>query len=112
MEKRGIGHHLDWIIGISLFILYILFVIVTLKPGVQPLQKGSTLVDIVQDRFMQNVIWKVTKVPLSITSSCSSMSKSYIKIINNYPNFNNIHTNMVDANGQNINEFEISSSNL
>ena len=111
MEKRGIGHHLDWIIGISLFILYILFVIVTLKPGVQPLQKGSTLVDIVQDRFIQNVTWNITKLELNIKSAGCSGSIIYCSLP--FPfSYDNPHTKVYNEADNSDADFSISGSTL
>ncbi|MBS3155177.1 hypothetical protein J4404_01625 [Candidatus Woesearchaeota archaeon] len=59
MQKRGISHHLDWIIGITLFMFFIVFVIATIKPGVQPLHSKDVLLNIIQDKFIENVTWEI-----------------------------------------------------
>ena len=66
MQKRGISHHLDWIIGITLFMFFIVFVIATIKPGVQPLHSKDVLLNIIQDKFIENVTWEIQRVPLKI----------------------------------------------
>lgn len=91
MKKRGIGHHLDWIIGISLFMLYVIFMIVTLKPGIQPLHKGDTLLSIIQDRFTNATTWNVTKLELNINSAGCSSGIIYCSL--NFPfSYDNSHT--------------------
>jgi len=91
MKKRGIGHHLDWIIGISLFMLYIVFLIVTLKPGIQPLHKGDTLLSIIQDRFTNATTWNVTKLELNIKDAGCSGSIIYCSL--DFPfSYDNSHT--------------------
>lgn len=112
MKKRGIGHHLDWIIGISLFMLYLVFLIVTLKPGIQPLHKGDTLLSIIQDRFITNVTWNVTRIPLSVTSHCGVTSKGFIKIQFPFSGWINSKTKMVDDSGIPLSQFDISPSGL
>ncbi|MFA5175734.1 MAG: hypothetical protein WC413_00530 [Candidatus Nanoarchaeia archaeon] len=66
MNKKAIGHHLDWMLAIGLFMVYTLFVIVMLKPGIDPLYKGSVLLDLVQDGLMKDINWEITKVPLNV----------------------------------------------
>ncbi len=112
MEKRGIGHDLDWIIGISLFILYMLFVIVTLKPGVEPLHKGDTLINIIQDRFIQNVSWSITQLELNIKTADCNQNTVYCSL--DFPfSYDNLHTNLYNQkNILGIDTFSITESNL
>ncbi|MDD5133596.1 MAG: hypothetical protein PHD81_00455 [Candidatus Nanoarchaeia archaeon] len=84
MNKKAIGHHLDWMLAIGLFMVYILFVIVMLKPGIDPLYKGSVLLDLVQDNLMNEINWEITKVPIHIKiSSTCPVENGDIKI--NFP---------------------------
>lgn len=82
-DKRGVASHLDWIIGITLFMFYVLFIIVTLKPGVQPLHKGDTLLLMVQDNFISNVTWDITKVPIFVKPHCVNEETPYASF--NFP---------------------------
>lgn len=110
LDKRGIGHHIDWIIGTSVFLLYIVFVIVTLKPGVKPLNEGEVLLDMVQDNFIANVSWNITKVPLNIIGSPTVPCNSLFSISFPY-DWSNSNTRIYNKNNQQI-DFGISGSNL
>lgn len=95
MNKRGVSEHLDWIIGMSLFMLYILFMVITLKPGIQPLHTGDTLLSIIQNNFIDNVTWNITRVPLNLVASPTSGCENLFSIdfpfnwINNIKIYNN-----------------------
>ncbi len=67
LDKRGIGHEIDWIISAGLFILSITFIFILFKPGVTPVYDSQTLLDIAQDGFNKDVVYSITKTPLFLT---------------------------------------------
>ncbi|MBU0963407.1 MAG: hypothetical protein KKD48_05890, partial [Nanoarchaeota archaeon] len=92
------------------FMLYILFMIVTLKPGIQPLHTGDTLLSIIQNNFIESITLEITKVPLNakVKSTCLGLPNVNIP----FPfDWTREKTKMVNKNNQNI-SFNIQSSNL
>ncbi len=64
MNNKGIGGHVDWIIGIGLFLIYIALMFAFFKPGVSDVFEHDTLLDIVEEGFRSDVEWNLTKTPL------------------------------------------------
>lgn len=112
MQKRGISHHLDWIIGITLFMFFVVFVIATIKPGVQPLHSKDVLLNIIQDQFEENVTWEIQRVPLNIIAhSCVNSIQLTAPI--EFPfNWNNQNTKVYNKLNNNPIGFSISGSTL
>lgn len=74
MNKRG--SHIDWVMSMGIFILFILLILGFFKPSYRPSFEGSTLLDIVQ-RGLESVeedaegntkgfSWEVSKSPIFI----------------------------------------------
>jgi len=68
MEKRGLSGHVDWIIGISLFLISVGFIITLFRPGVTPLHSGNVLLDIAEQGFFNNTNIEFNKAPIFIES--------------------------------------------
>ena len=66
LNKRGIGHEIDWIIGIGLFLVSVIFIFVLFRPGITKLYDSETLLDIIQDGFNNDTEWSLTNVPIFI----------------------------------------------
>jgi len=82
--KKAIEHHLDWIIGVGIFLLFTVFILATLKPGYQKTKEGEILLSILEDKIEENLTWKVEKIPLKViqircqeTESCISLEWPY-----------------------------------
>ena len=81
--KKAIEHHLDWIIGVGIFLLFTVFILATLKPGYQKTKEGEILLSILEDKIEENLTWKVEKVPLNVSrvsecqESCISLHWPY-----------------------------------
>ncbi|HLC86523.1 MAG TPA: hypothetical protein VJG30_04520 [Candidatus Nanoarchaeia archaeon] len=65
-SKKGVGHEVDWVIGIGLFLLSLVAIFVLFKPGVTPVYDSETLLNIIQDNLDKNIEWEITKVPIFI----------------------------------------------
>ena len=63
-DKKAIGHEIEWVIGIGLFLLSLLSIFVLFKPGVTPVFDSETLINIVQDNMKNHVSWEITKIPI------------------------------------------------
>ncbi|MDD5650987.1 MAG: hypothetical protein PHF86_11315 [Candidatus Nanoarchaeia archaeon] len=111
MNKRGIANHIDWIIGISIFLLYIVFVIITLKPGVQPLNEGTVLLNMIQDNFISDVSWSITKIPLKV-NICPSSGITGIKIPFPFSDLSSNKLNVIDKSTGNIVSSDLDGTNL
>jgi len=70
MKKGAI--HLDWVISIGIFLMYILFFFIFISPFYKaPTQEGVIMLDILMDNFREEVYWNVTKMPIFIIN-CDS----------------------------------------
>ncbi len=65
-NKRGLSEHIDWILGIAMFLLAVGFTITLFKPGLKPVHNSNDLITIIQDKFSDNIYWNITKVPIFI----------------------------------------------
>ena len=66
MQKKGISGHIDWILGIAMFLLAIGSMIVLFKPGVTPATNADTMINLVQDKFISDTEWTIIKQPIFI----------------------------------------------
>ncbi|MBI2148547.1 hypothetical protein HYU23_02610 [Candidatus Woesearchaeota archaeon] len=64
LNKRGIGHEIDWVIGMGLFLTSVIFIFVIFRPGVTKIHDPKTLLDIIQDGFNNDTYWTITNVPV------------------------------------------------
>lgn len=65
MKKGAI--HLDWVISIGIFLLYILFFFVFITPFYKPdTQEGVIMLDILENNIRKDVFWNVTRMPVFI----------------------------------------------
>ena len=63
-NKRGIGQEIDWIIALGLFLITLVFMFILFRPGLTPVYDSDTLLDIVQDGFMNDINKRVNIVPI------------------------------------------------
>lgn len=68
MKKRGMSDHLDWVIGVAIFLGYIVLVMTLLKPISKPLYDDDVLLNIVEDNLVEDVSWILYRVPAQIES--------------------------------------------
>ena len=66
MNKRAIAEGIDWVIAFGLFITYITLVFVFFKPGITDFYNQETLVTLVQDNFIEDTTWEISKTPIFI----------------------------------------------
>lgn len=111
MQKRGISHHLDWIIGITLFMFFVVFVIATIKPGVLPLHKKDVLLNIIQNKFIENVTWEIQRVPLTVESPGTISSLKKFGEFNFPFDWNSDNTRLYNKSNQEF-EYSITSNKL
>lgn len=65
-QKKGLSEHIDWIIGIAMFLLAIGSILVLFKPGVTPVTNSETLLNLLQDKFTEETEWNITKLPIYV----------------------------------------------
>ena len=68
MLKRGIGGHVDWIIAMGLFLVFITSLFVFFKPGITPLYQPEILLNIVEKNFINETELRITKIPIFVQS--------------------------------------------
>jgi hypothetical protein len=64
MKKKG-ASHIDWVVSIGIFIVYILLLLVWIKPSYKPVFEESSLINIVKGNIEKDIddsgfTWKVT----------------------------------------------------
>ncbi len=72
INKKGIGQEIDWILGVGLFLISIIFIFIVFRPGITPVYDAKTLLDIVQDGFIEDISWNITTVPIFVYPANSS----------------------------------------
>ena len=66
INKRGIGQEVDWIIGIGLFMLSIVFIFILFRPGISKPYDAKTLLDILQEGLDNDTQWDIMTVPVFV----------------------------------------------
>ena len=83
--KKG-ATHVDWVISMGIFIVFLLIVLIFLKPGVEPIEKEDTLLDILNIGFDNMTKYNIEKTPLIIIPINVENNGLYqIKLIGNFP---------------------------
>jgi hypothetical protein len=62
----------DWAISMGIFLIYVLGLLVFLRPGIQPVLENNLLVSIIQDNLEEEVNVKLKRTPLFINISDNS----------------------------------------
>ena len=75
MGKRGTSH-IDWVISIGIFIVYVLLLLVWIKPGYEPVFEQDTLVSIVKNNIEKDHGVEVLKT-LVVASGCAAANGYY-----------------------------------
>ncbi len=85
MVKKG-ASHVDWAISLGIFLVYILTVIIFIKPGLAPSYKADELLDYVENSLIDEVRLDIEKTPLYIEySDFEDPGDSYHFAINENP---------------------------
>lgn len=66
MNKKG-ASHADWAISLGIFLVYILSLFLIIQPGVEPIYREDTLLEIVKDAFEGEMNYTIEKTQLVIT---------------------------------------------
>lgn len=72
MNKQG--SHADWAISMGIFLVYILILFIIIRPGVTPVYDEDVLLDLVEEKFSEEVKWIVKMTPLFVRT-CKSDEK-------------------------------------
>ena len=83
-NKRGIADHIDWILGIAMFLLAIGFTLTLFKPGIISVYNNNDLVDIVQNNFDNNIYWEINKVPIFVRPLSYNIQGNNAKLQNGF----------------------------
>lgn len=84
MEKRNKkGSYVDWAVSMGIFLIYLIGLFILLRPGVTPIYKPEGLLQIVENKFMENVSWVVREIPLFVEKCkfCNVQGKSNPSIV-------------------------------
>lgn len=91
MNKKGDGH-VDWIISIGIFLVFLLSIFVIIKPGIEPNYDYNTLLDNLEEHvkgdfnwasdYFGGFYWNLYKIPLyikggTVTSGCIKIDFPY-----------------------------------
>ncbi len=68
MNKKGVSGHIDWVIGLGLFIVFLGLMLTFFKPGVEDVFEEDTLLDIVEESFITETNWQIIKQPVFLES--------------------------------------------
>lgn len=68
MDKKGIAEHVDWVIAVAIFFVYLTIVLTFFKPGIKPMINPNSLLDIVEENFKEDVTWTLVKTPIFLYS--------------------------------------------
>lgn len=80
MNKKGT--HVDWVISMGIFIVYIISLFILLRPGVTASYRPTNLLDNLQDNFEEDTNWVVKYVPLFIRICKPGTVSSFIDFDN------------------------------
>ena len=65
IKKRG-STHVDWVMSIGIFLIYLLALFIIIKPGVREIYSEDTLLSIVENNVKGNIVWTIKETPLFI----------------------------------------------
>lgn len=81
MEKVG-ALHVDWAVSISLFLLFVISVLLLFRPGLLPDYDGSSLTGLVEQELLDATLLRYEYVPVSfITNAQSNSSWTHARIV-------------------------------
>lgn len=60
------GDHVDWAISMGIFLIYLIGLFILLRPGVTPVYKPEGLLQILENKFEEKVMWEVREIPLIV----------------------------------------------
>ena len=75
MDKRG-ASHIDWVISIGIFIVYVLLLLVWIKPGYEPVFEQEILVNIIKNNIEKDHGFEVFKT-LVVADNCGAANGYY-----------------------------------
>jgi len=110
--KKG-ASHVDWAIGTGIFVVFMILTITFLRPGTEPMYKGSVLMQIIEDNLKQDAYYEVEKQILVISPNENFVdcNECYIRIRNATDNGLNINwVNGSDPTGDMIRNIAIVNS--
>jgi hypothetical protein len=73
-NKKAISSHIDWMISIGIFLIYLLSIFVFVKPGIKETHQPETLLKLLEEKFNEETNWIVKKVPLYL-KTCGSLDE-------------------------------------
>lgn len=103
------GDHVDWAISMGIFLIYLVGLFILLRPGVTPVYKPEGLLQILENKFEEKVMWEVREIPL-IVELCKGESigeeikLNIIRVEDEAENF--AFSKIKDSNGEDIPEIK------
>ncbi|MFH1455924.1 MAG: hypothetical protein ABIF40_03165 [archaeon] len=83
MKKKG-AVHVDWIISISIFIVFVLLLIILIQPSMTPVYDLSSLSEIVDARLDKNTKWEIEKTAIFLEGG-TQMVNGIVSITDFFP---------------------------
>src|SRR3989344_9079806 len=86
MSKKGIAH-LDWMISMALFLLFLLSIFVFFKPGAEPAYHRDYLTSIIEDKIRDATYYSIERIPISgeIFTDIEGIQAVEFEFIDNFP---------------------------
>src|SRR3989338_7261681 len=66
--KKG-DSHIDWALSLGIFLVYILFLFLFIKPGVREIYEEKNLISIAENNFQKSAVSMVERIPIVLSSS-------------------------------------------
>ncbi len=77
MQKRG-QIEVDWVISLSIFMLYLTFFFIYIRPMLSPIESMESLISVAKEGMEKNITWSVETVPFFISSNVSAVDEPVI----------------------------------
>ena len=81
MKKRGTSQ-VDWAISLALFLIYVIWFFIFVRPTFLQDNVQESLINIVEDNFKEDYKWTVSKLPIMIHTN---ITNTYEPIILDFP---------------------------
>ena len=78
LEKKGITH-LDWMISMAIFLLFLLPIFLFFKPGAEPAYHLDYLTSIIEEKFRDETYYSIERIPISGGGSADIEGIQYIE---------------------------------
>src|SRR3989344_8877171 len=76
--KKG-SMHLDWMVSMSIFLVFLLMILIYFKPGAEPAYQKDYLLPIVEANFRNSTYYSIERLPITTTITPTQEGIDYIE---------------------------------